>query len=61
MKARLSEARRVAFRNDLYYYFESLAREAGHSVSRSQYLMSGTRTPTCAPNHHRSRRDEALI
>ena len=29
MKARL-----VALRNDLYYYFESLAREADHVVSR---------------------------
>jgi len=56
MKARL-----VGLWSDLYYYFESLAREADHSVSRSQYLMSGTRTPTCAPNHHRSRRDEALL
>jgi hypothetical protein len=36
MKTRLSDARRVAFRNDLYYYFESLAREADHSVSRSR-------------------------
>jgi len=52
MKARL-----VALRSDLYYYFESLLAKP----TRSQYLMSGTRTPTCAPNHHRSRRDEALL